>query len=764
MLRKTKMPCYLYLACGGLFVGILAGCGNIAEKDRSSSTAQSSVFKTLEEPVTLTNSENFTTEYYVTGSTVKRLNISVKIDASYAQLSLIEGDRVLVDNLDVPQNGNHNLNVLVDFKTPGQHTLTFVRRSNDIVINKVSFEDVHDLVLPSFTNASKQYQLETEVSYKYGGPAIGDIDADGDYDYVLNNHNHVPTQLVTYNGDSPVKLERLFDYPLDFHGSSVGDYDNDGDLDILVAQGGANGTNPTSYILLENEDQTFTNVSPKAGILTPARGRSPRWVDMDLDGDLDVALFNAPTPQSKGPVQYFFKNNGDGTFRQQRVAGLEDAAGERVLVTDFNHDGIDDFVVFSPITLWQGNGDFSYTDVTATKLPTHLQGKSGYYAATDIDVNNDGLLDLYFAGSKTHYQLSRKSIDFNPKTKRLDIRDDGEIGATTVTFAAESAIKLADLDLTYRQYNDGFAIFLGQDKKRTVINAKGFMPEQRPMEMRTAPSELTINPEDAKGWPDERKTNGLYIGYLGNNQWQAEWVRDRNIYWKVSFSLTGLQDVEYDWKPNNRNVQDVLLVNRNDFFVERTTDWNIPLGGNHWGVTRADFNNDGWQDLFLYRYGFLAERVADLMLLNNGKGRFETLMTHGAIANADTGHGDMGQAFDFNNDGQVDLLNGSEEEGAWYLYKNQTKTKNNFILIDVNYSPDENIDPYSATVTIETRSGNTYQKRVGSAGEVHSQSLMDIVHFGLGNDTHITSATVRWRNGEEVILKNLTANKRYTTD
>ncbi|WP_421714440.1 CRTAC1 family protein [Alteromonas stellipolaris] len=763
MLLSKKKPYYFYMACGGIFMGLLVGCENMASNE-TSAYAASELQKSLDKPVILTNSQDFTLAYNVTGSALKRLNLSVEIDASYAQLTIMDGQRVVVDNLDIPAKGSHNLNVLVDFKTLGQHTLTFVRRSNDIAINTVNFEDVQDLKTPSFVDASQQYQLETEISYKYGGPAIGDIDADGDYDYVLNNHNHVPTQLVTYNGDNPVKLERLFDYPLDFHGSSVGDYDNDGDLDIMVAQGGANGTNPTSYILLNNDKQTFTNVSAQAGILTPARGRSPRWVDMDLDGDLDVALFNAPTPFSKNPVQYFFKNNGDSTFSQQRVKGLEDAAGERVLVTDFNHDGIDDFVMFSPITLWEGNGDFSYTDVTAAKLPPSLQGKMGYYAATDIDVNNDGLLDLYFAGSRTHYQISRKSIDFNPKTTRLDIRDDGETGSTAVSFTADDAIVLADLDLTYRQYNDGFAIFLGENKKRMVVNAKGFMPSQRPMEMRTAPSELTINNNDAVGWPEERKVNGLYIGYLGNNQWQAEWVRDRNIYWKVSFSLTGLQDIKYDWEPNNRNVQDLLLVNRSDFFVDRTSDWNIPLGGNHWGVTRGDFNNDGWQDLFLYRYGFLAERVADLMLLNNGKGRFENLMTHGASAITDTGHGDMGQAFDFSNDGQVDLLNGSEEEGAWYLYKNQSDTANNYILIDVNYSPKDNVDPYSALVSIKTGSGKTYQKRVGSAGEVHSQSLMDIVHFGLGGDTHITSATIRWRNGEEIELKNLTANKRYTTD
>lgn len=764
MLEKNKLPICSPLLCGSLLIGLLTGCENLSVEQSDTYAEQGSRLEIVESPVRLTNSTDFTAEYYVTDSTVKRLNIDLETKGSYAQLSIMNGNKVLVDNLDVPKQGRHRLNVLVDFETTGKHTLTFVRRSNDILINEVTFEEVNNLVIPNFTNASEQYQLETEISYKYGGPAIGDVDADGDYDYVLNNHNHVPTQLVTFNGDQPVKLERLFDYPLDFHGSTVGDYDNDGDLDILVAQGGANGTNPTSYILLENNEQTFTNVSASAGILTPARGRSPRWVDMDLDGDLDVALFNAPTPFSKNPVQYFFKNNGDKTFSQQRVAGVEDAAGERVLVTDFNHDGIDDFVVFSPITFWQGNGDFSYTDVTAAKLPKHLQGKSGYYAAVDIDVNNDGLLDLYFAGSKTHYQLSRKSIDFNPKTERLDIRDDGEIGTTAITFTAEKEVTLADLDLTYRMYNGGFDIFLGDEKTRTVVNAKGFMPEQRPKEMRTAPSKLVINPSDAEGWPTERKSNGLYIGYLGNNQWKAEWVRDMSIYWKVSFSLTGLQDIQYDWEPNNRNVQDILLINRDDFFVERGADWNIPLGGNHWGVTRADFNNDGWQDLFLHRYGFLAERVTDLLLLNNGGGRFENIMTHGASATEDTGHGDMGQAFDFNNDGLVDLLNGSEEEGTWYLYKNETELQNNYILIDVNYSPKENIDPYSATVSIKTRSGKTYQKRVGSAGEVHSQSLMDIVHFGLGKDDHITSAKIKWRNGEELELKGLKANKLYTTD
>ncbi|MCU4676254.1 CRTAC1 family protein [Catenovulum sp. 2E275] len=717
--------------------------------------------KLVEQVQTLTNKQNFQTDYLVTGSTVKRLIAEVSIEKPYANLTLLANNKVLVDNANIPFKGKHQLNFLVDFEKTGKQKLTFIRRSADIKIHSIKFEDVSDVNLPKFANISKQANFDTEITYKYGGPSIGDIDADGDYDFVLNNHNHVPTQLVTNNGDGTVKIERLFEHSLDFHGSAVGDYDNDGDLDIMVAQGGANGTNPTSYILLKNDNQKFTNASPATGILTPARGRSPRWLDLDLDGDLDLALFNAKTPNYDGPIQLFYKNNGDGSFTQQQIDGIEQAYGERALITDFNQDNIDDIVIYSPITLWQGNGDFTFTDVTTKMLPKDLQGDVGYNAATDIDVNNDGLLDLYFAGSRTHYQLSRKSIDFNPQTKRLDVRDDGEKGTTLINFDAKGSVKLSDMDLTYRQYNDGFAIFLGKNKTRKIVKAKGFQPTQLPAEMKTAPSEMTFSAADAQGWPEERNVNGLYIGHMGNGKWQAEWVRDRNIYWTVTFSLSGLSDVSYDWQANNRNIQDILLVNQGDKFVNASKEWNLPLGGNSWGVTRGDVNNDGWQDLFVYRYGHLSERIADLLLLNTGKGKFDIITSHGAFEPTDGGHGDMGQLFDFDLDGQLDLLSGSEEEGHWYLFSNQTSTNNNYLLIDVNYSPKHNIDPNAALVSIETASGKKYQQRIGSAGEIHAQSLLDIVHFGLGDEREIKSATIRWRNGETQTLTNLTANRLY---
>lgn len=693
-------------------------------------------------------------QYEVTSNSLQKLTLNITSHETYANLSLVVGNKVLLDNLAIPDKGTYQMEVLVDFQTTGVKQLQWQKSGGKMTIEKYEFTEVNDLVLPSFKDVSMEVGLITEPSWKYGGPTVADIDQNGYYDLILNNHDKISTQLFLQKEKGQFVEQTLFPFIADFHGTAAGDYDRDGDLDIINSRGGGNGTTPNPPYLARNDEGVFTEVSAEVGITTGARGRAVRWIDMDLDGDLDLMAINAEGINATDSIQHlFYENNGKGQFTTKRCAGLENAEGERVLITDLNNDFIDDVVLYTPLSIWLGNGDFSYTNVSDQWLGTNRTPIDQINAITDIDLDNDGDLDLYLARGKTHYQIANKSVDFNPQTGRLDLRDEGNKAITRLEFEAEGNIKLSDGFLWYRLYYGGFPFHLGKQKDTVRIGetSKG---EAYGL------SDLVVTPEMAKGWSEERSENGWYLGYLGQQKWRLEWVRNKPIYWGIRLSISGIKSWQpIDWQPNNRNVQDILLENKGGQFQDVSEQWQIPKGGNHWGVTVADFNNDSHQDLFVYRFGGLKSRVADWLLLNTGKGNFIPTTTHTAHDMGDQGHGDMGQAFDYDSDGQVDMLNGSDDYGKWYLYANKN-SQNNHVLVRVGTSPTEKIDPYSAVVTVVTESG-TFQKRVGSAGEVHSQSLLNTVHFGLGQTAQITSITVRWLNGEEKMMERLRVNQIY---
>lgn len=657
-----------------------------------------------------------------------------------ATLTVMDNGQLLIDNLSIPDSGAYDLRLIAGNLDQGDHQLTFQRRGGDVSVEHFDLKPYQELSLPKYKDISAQANFKTVDTWKYGGPSVADIDNDGDYDFILNNHDKVPAKLFWNNGDGTVTEHSKPLYQWDIHGSTAGDYDNDGDLDIVIAQGGGNGTDPQPPHMLRNENGKFMRVSNEVGVTQGARGRSVRWIDMDLDGDLDFLMINAGQINGEeGPRNFVYENQGDGTFEYFSSPAIEKADAERLLVTDFDNDFIDDLVLFSPLSLWRGNGDLTFKDVTQSWIGEGQIEQITGVAALDYD--NDSDWDLYLSRGKVYYEMANKSLDYDPVKKRIDLREEGNKGRRSMSFKAEGEIVLSDFYHWYRRYDGGFPIYLGESKTQ----------------IETPEDSLVLTPEEAMGWPEEREANGWYFGYLGDNKWQCEWVKNGDIYWGIRMSITGVNNVRTDWKPQNRHVNDILLRNNGNHFMDVSIQSEIPRGGNHQGVSVGDFNNDGAVDLFLHRFGFLHGRVRDAMALNDGQGKFILYSQHGAADPLDVGHGDMGQAFDFDLDGSLDMLNGSDADGHWYLYQNMTP--GNYALIHIGYSPESNVDPYSAMVTVETASG-TQVKRVGSEGAIHSQSLLNIAHFGLGDANEIEKITVRWRNGETKELLNPEFNQK----
>lgn len=603
-----------------------------------------------------------------------------------------------------------------------------------------------DVNTPTFKNVSGEVGLNTVATWKYGGPVIADLNNDDRYDLVLINHHEEPAQLWWSQPDNTYRLDSTPIATGDVHGIAAGDYDLDGDNDLLISLGGGNGSTPQPPRLKQNSNGQFTDITGQVGIdEMGARGRSVRWVDIDRDGDLDMLQITAvQVIKNTGPRNILFENTGDGQFVYRKSPIFEKIEAERVLITDFNGDDLPDLITFTPLSVLAGTGNFVFNDVSKQVLPQQVHELSSVTAVTDADIDNDGDLDLYLSRGKTYYEIANNSISYDAKMQRLDLRDEGNKGHDGISFEANNEITLSDFYHWPRGVELTLPVFLGNSK----------LPLETP-----SSDGITISAEQAKGFPSKITENGWYLGYMDNNQWRLEWHLNGDLAWDLRASITGINKVLPDWTPQNRNLPDVLLENNNGIFTDISARLPKETDDNNWGVITADFNNDQFADFFVYRFGDLTQRKTDLLLMNNQQGGFNALDSHGANVLGAGGHGDMGAALDYDKDGFVDILSGDDNPGKWYLYENQltANAQNHYLTITVGYS-ESGIDSLGAKVKLSSAK-QQWQNQVGSAGAVHSQSVLNQVHFGIAELNSIDQVTVQWRDGTTQILNNVKANQ-----
>jgi len=169
-----------------------------------------------------------------------------------------------------------------------------------------------------------------------------------------------------------------------------GDYDNDGDLDLLLQ----------SSPYRNNGDQTFSNVPPTYALFAA----SLAWGDYNNDGYLDF-LVTGQNSQSGQFVSRVYRNNGNGTFATNIIAGLPNVGYGSVAWGDIDNDGRLDFILtggtFStPKSLsrvYHNNGDGTFTDIAAG-LPGVMQSSVAWG-----DYDNDGYLDILLTGNTGAY-------------------------------------------------------------------------------------------------------------------------------------------------------------------------------------------------------------------------------------------------------------------------------------------------------------------------------------------------------------------------
>jgi hypothetical protein len=348
--------------------------------------------------------------------------------------------------------------------------------------------------------------------------------------------------------------------------------------------------------------------------------------DFDNDGLLDLVVTSSDPTQ---PMAYY-RNQGDGTFADRTEAAglLKQLGGLYCVQTDYNNDGhMDIFIArggWLPLpmrpSLLRNNGDGTFSDVTEQAgLADAVNAGTAVWA----DYDNDGLLDLFIACETSPSRLYHNRGDgtFEEVAARAGVQVPGRLckGAAWIDFDNDG---YPDLFLNF--WHAGAQLFRNnRDGTFTDVTAA--------------------------------------MGIAGPNQGFSCWAFDfDNDGWldifAASFDRT-LEDVVKGLvgQPHERDRTRLYRNLSGKGFQDVTREAGLDHCFATMGSNFADFDNDGWLDIYLATgEPDLSMLVPNRMFKNVAGQRFAEITASSGTGHLQKGHGVA--CGDWDRDGGVDLF------------------------------------------------------------------------------------------------------------
>ena len=294
---------------------------------------------------------------------------------------------------------------IIDLKGPGGSLIgfpliTYDKQSfsqieeNKSLIDVIKFANVSTSagldIIPIFDEVKNPgYKNSTHVE-------VADYDSDGDIDLYVGSYDEVTSTYKNYlfNNDmgrfKDISKEAGINHTGKESSAIFVDYNNDGFLDLYIVK--ENGD-----VLYKNADKgKFEDVTKISKIGSQTGGNKALFFDFDHDGDLDLFETNSIS-------NLMFQNNGDGTFQEKaEKMGLSGKGvnSRSAAFGDFDDDGDIDFFVANQNA---GNNLFSnerqgiFKDIAQTNGMKSIGGST---SVTVGDYNNDGFLDIFVSSDK----------------------------------------------------------------------------------------------------------------------------------------------------------------------------------------------------------------------------------------------------------------------------------------------------------------------------------------------------------------------------
>ena len=326
---------------------------------------------------------------------------------------------------------------MFDYDNDGRMDLFFTNGA--ALKDPMSKTDLPDKRDPKYWNrlyhqkADGSFEDVTETSGLKGdgfsmGVAAGDYDNDGRTDLYVTGYGG--NYLYHNNGDGTfTDVTKKAGVGGGGWSTSAGwiDYDRDGRLDLFVGRyvewdfevGSVycgeiragyraychpdNFPGATNILYHQRGDGSFEDVSAKSGIAEPGgKALGVAFGDFDNDGFMDIFVANDSVRQS------LYHNKRDGTFEDIAIssgAGYDENgktyAGMGIDAGDYDNDGYPDIFITTlsseTYPLYHNERDLSFTYATNSTGVGQLTLLFSGWGTHFVDVNNDGLRDLFVA-------------------------------------------------------------------------------------------------------------------------------------------------------------------------------------------------------------------------------------------------------------------------------------------------------------------------------------------------------------------------------
>lgn len=535
-------------------------------------------------------------------------------------------------------------------------------------------------------------------------------------------------------------------------GVAVGDINHDGFQDIYFSS-----TTGYNKLYMNVGNMKFMDITDKAGV-TGGMGikTGVNMIDINNDGWMDIVVSKSGPFDIPYRTKLVYINNKDLTFTDKsKEYGLDEASHTtQTQFFDYDKDGdMDAFLVNHSM-------DFTNNMVINAKMVNNkivmVDDTSRQYVSLRLFENRNG-----------HFtDVSKKA------------------GISTHTFGLGAVV--TDINL------DGWPdVYVANDFKKPdllyINNGNGTFTDKLTTYFRHI----------------SQSSMGLDITDINNDGLEDIFILDMAFEDPDRQKRLFTQHLNYDkfmlsiqlglfWQYNHNTLQ---MNNGNGSFSDASyaagvaeTDWS-------WGPLVADFDNDGWKDIYVangykrdvndwdYRGYFIdsmknlvaagvqvdmmkwfsqvpSVRVKNCVYRNTGKLRFEDCSEKWSDAPASFSNGSA--YADLDNDGDLDLVINNADDEAFILKNNLNEMNaTNWLRFKFYKSAGSPEEVYGPVVKLYNADGlmqmNHYDPQRG-----YMSTNEHFLHFGLGKQKTVPSIEITFPSGKQIVLSNVAAGQTLT--